>query len=157
MPRTHEVQLVGEGLAFVGAVGSDQVHDLVDQDALTGGAAGMQAVIAVGVVGPVLEEQPYLVLAGDDDPAVSVLEVGGFGNETLGDFPGSPWPFGTTIIWFATRRKWLCCAGNHACMAGPRLQPGRVPHKPASPDALAQRPPFPQNGRKPLEQENDHE
>jgi hypothetical protein len=50
----------------------------------------MQAVVAVGVIGPILEEHPHFMLAGDDDPAVSILEVGDFGDETLGHFRALP-------------------------------------------------------------------
>src|SRR5215831_3169708 len=56
VPRADEMQLVGKRLALVGAVGIDDIDNLVDHDALAGGAAGVQAEVAVGVVGAVLEE-----------------------------------------------------------------------------------------------------
>src|SRR5215467_1107392 len=90
VPRADEMQLVGEGLALVGAVGPDDVDHLVDQDSLAGGSAGVQAVVAVGVIVAVLEEHADLVLAGNDNATVAVLELGGLGDKALGHCGRSP-------------------------------------------------------------------
>src|SRR5207248_1961389 len=79
-----EVHLVGKFLAFVGAVGVEDVLHLVDQDAFAGRPAGMDAVIAVGVVVAILEEHADLVPAGDHDAAVAILHVAGLGDEGFG-------------------------------------------------------------------------
>src|ERR1700730_11656829 len=84
MPRAGEVHLVREGLALIGLVRGDDVHDPVDQQALAGRSAGMNAIVAVGVVGPALAENPDLLLAVDHDPPVAVLELGRLGDEAFG-------------------------------------------------------------------------
>src|SRR5262245_48837082 len=63
VPRAGEMHLVGEPLPLIGAVVAQDVLDLVDQDTLASRAAGMQAIIAVSVIGAVLEKYADLVLA----------------------------------------------------------------------------------------------
>src|SRR5690349_20366413 len=81
VPGADEVQLVGKRLALIGAVRRDDVDHLVDQDALAGRAAGMQAVIAVGVKGPGFVEHADLLCARGDDAAIAVRHVGRLGHE----------------------------------------------------------------------------
>src|SRR5436190_16761298 len=50
VPRAGEMYLVGKLLPFVGAVGVEDVHHLVDQNTFARGAAGVDAVVRVGVV-----------------------------------------------------------------------------------------------------------
>src|SRR5438067_9125073 len=90
MPGADEMQLVGKGLAFIGAIGGDDVHHFVDQDAFARRAAGMDAIIAVGVILPVLEEHADLVLAGDHDPALAILEIGRLGDKAFGHLSSLP-------------------------------------------------------------------
>src|SRR5262249_4605006 len=49
----------------------------------------MQAIIAIGVIGTVLEEYANFMLAGHDDPAVSILEIRGLGDKLFG-YSGYP-------------------------------------------------------------------
>jgi hypothetical protein len=77
------VHLVREGLALIGLVRCDDVHDLVDQHALAGRPARMNAVVAVGVVGPALAEDADLLPAVDHDAPVAVLELGRLGDEAF--------------------------------------------------------------------------
>src|SRR5262245_14278803 len=90
VPRAGEMHVVAEGLPFVGLIRVEDVHHVVDQDALAGRPASMHAVIRIGVVVAVLEEHADLVLAGDDDAAVSVLQLGRLGDKTLGHACDSP-------------------------------------------------------------------
>src|SRR5207247_1077759 len=86
VPRAGEMHLVGECLPLIGAVRRDHVHHLVDDDAFAGRPAGMDAIIAVGVVGAVLAKHADLVPPGDHDAAVAILHVGGLGDEGFGHF-----------------------------------------------------------------------
>src|SRR5262245_62022926 len=82
VPGAGEVYVLAEGLPLVGLIWVEYVDDVVDQDALAGRSAGVHAVVRIGVVRTVLEEHADLMLAGDDDTAVSVLEIGRLGDET---------------------------------------------------------------------------
>ena len=81
VPRADEMHFVGERLPLIGAVGADDVEHLVDHQALAGRAAGVDAVIAVGVIGAVLVEHADFLLAGADDTPVAVRQFGHFGDE----------------------------------------------------------------------------
>src|SRR5262245_21428725 len=75
VPGAGEMHSVAEGLPLVCLVRVEDVDHVVDKDALAGRAAGMNAVVRIGIVVAVLEEHADLVLAGNDDAAVSVLEL----------------------------------------------------------------------------------
>src|SRR5262245_6831873 len=90
VPGAGEMHVLAEGLPLVGLVRVEDVHDVIDQDALAGRPAGMHAVIRVGVIVAVLEEHADLMLAGDDDPTVSVLKFGRLGDKTLGHACSTP-------------------------------------------------------------------
>src|SRR5262249_516552 len=72
VPRPNEIHIVTERLALKGAVGRNDTPHPVDQQPFTSRPARMQAIIAVGIEGAVLEEPPDLVAAGGDDPPVAV-------------------------------------------------------------------------------------
>ena len=82
VPRADEMHLVGERLALVGAILGDQIDDLVDQDSFAGRTAGMDAVIAVGVIGAAVVKNADLVLAGGHDAPVALGQF-----RCLGDKP----------------------------------------------------------------------
>src|SRR5262249_26973171 len=84
MPRAGEVHLVGKRLSPIGAVRRDDIDDAVDHQPLADRPARMDAKVTVGIVRVVLEEHADLVLAGDHDAAVSILEIGRLGDETFG-------------------------------------------------------------------------
>src|SRR5579864_6301264 len=81
VPRADEVHFVGKRLALVGPIGADQIDHLVDQDAFAGRTAGMDAVIAIGVIGAAVMEHADLILAGDHDAPVAVRQIGRLGHE----------------------------------------------------------------------------
>ena len=85
MPRADEVHF---GLREVEAlrclVGTQPLLDLGDGEALAGRAALMQAEIAVGVELAFVAEDADLVLAGENDPAIAVLELSGLTDVLLG-------------------------------------------------------------------------
>src|SRR5262249_24699973 len=64
--------------------GRDNIDHLVDHDTLAGGSAGMHAIIAIGVIGAILEEHADLVFAGHHNPAFSIPEIDGLGDKTFG-------------------------------------------------------------------------
>src|SRR5712691_8684773 len=123
MPRTDERQFVGEGLAAIGPVRRDEVHHLVDQDALAGRPAGMKAVIAVGVVGAVLVEHADLMAAGGDDAAIPVGHLRRLGNEPFGHVAFPPCPYDSEMRW----REQSTSAPKGAKRLGPRV-PGAAQH-----------------------------
>ena len=55
------MQLIRKGLPLIGTIGCDNVDDLVDQNALAGGTAGMNAIVTVGVIRSPVAEDPDLV------------------------------------------------------------------------------------------------
>ena len=78
MPWADDVRFVlVVGLAEEAAVRSEQVDDLISDDALAGGAALVQAVIAVGVerAGMAIDADLGAVLADDANIAIFHLEV----------------------------------------------------------------------------------
>src|ERR1700686_4533284 len=76
VPRADEVHLVfGEEQPHRGLVGTQPLLDLGDGQALAGRAALVQAEIAVGVEFALMAEHADLVVANEDDAAISVLEL----------------------------------------------------------------------------------
>jgi hypothetical protein len=65
---------VGKVEALRGLVGQQAFFDLGDRKPFAGGAALVQTEIAVGVERALVPEYADLVLSGEDDPAVAVLE-----------------------------------------------------------------------------------
>src|SRR5260370_8133226 len=81
VPRTNEMHLVTERLAVIGAVGGDEIDHPVDEQAFARRPARMQAVVAVGIEGAVLEEHADLVGPGGHDPPVAVRNLCGLGDK----------------------------------------------------------------------------
>src|SRR5262249_57511173 len=78
VPGTHEMHFaVREVEPLRGLVGQQPLLDLGDGEALAGGAALVQAEIAVGVELTLVPEYADLVVSGEDDSAVAVLELPG--------------------------------------------------------------------------------
>src|SRR6202522_4062280 len=67
VPRADKMHLVGEGLALIGTIRRDDIDYLVDHDAFACRPAGMNAVVAVGIVAAALMKHADLVLAGGDN------------------------------------------------------------------------------------------
>src|SRR5215831_11251192 len=77
VPRTDEMHFaIGEVESLRGLVGQQPLLDLGDGETLASGAALVQAEIAVGVELALVPEYADLVVSGEDDAAVSVLELG---------------------------------------------------------------------------------
>src|SRR6266581_1889398 len=75
MPWADEVEgVLGEIESARGLVGHDRLLDFGDGQAFAGGAALMQAIIAVSVVLTSLAEDADLVVSGEYDPAVAIFE-----------------------------------------------------------------------------------
>jgi hypothetical protein len=116
------------------AVGADQVDHPVDHQALAGGAAGMQAIIAVGMERAVLAEHADLVPAGRYDPAVAVRHFRRLGDEPFGHErspPGYAYPAALSVPWSLRRHPKLCRTAHppqHACWndANAELPPART-------------------------------
>src|SRR5215470_7780567 len=91
MPRTNEMHFaLGEVEALRGLVGQQPLLDLGDGETLASGAALVQAEIAVGVELALVPEYADLVVSGEDDAAVSVLELGDLPDILLGHAAAPP-------------------------------------------------------------------
>src|SRR5262245_11358339 len=85
VPGTDEVHLgLREVETLRGHVRTQPLLDLGDGEAFAGRAALMQAEIAVGVELAFVPEHPDLVLTGEDDAAIAVLELRDFTDVLLG-------------------------------------------------------------------------
>src|SRR5262245_14219705 len=85
VPGADEVHLgLREVETLRGHVGTQPLLDLGDGEALAGRAALVQAEIAVGVELAFVPEHPDLVLTGENDSAVAVLELRDFTDVLLG-------------------------------------------------------------------------
>src|SRR5262249_28753598 len=74
---------VGEIQALRGLVGHDALFHLGDRQPLAGRPALMQAIVAVCVEYAVLTEHTNLMVAGEHDAALAVLEVGNLADKSL--------------------------------------------------------------------------
>src|SRR5260370_6555218 len=71
MPRTHEMHLIAERLAVIGAVGGDEIDYPVDEQPFARRPARMPALVAVGIEGAVLAEHADPCAPARDAPPVA--------------------------------------------------------------------------------------
>src|SRR5262249_1725684 len=85
MPGADEVHLaVGEIEPLRGLVRQQSLLDLRNRKTFAGGTALVEAKIAVGVELPFMPEHADLIVAGENDSAIAVLELAEFTDELLG-------------------------------------------------------------------------